>query len=116
MRPQSVCAIGRSSFSEGDEIGVREKLQALGRSELSRGLGLALLRRQGMRSWIESWSECALLSSPLREDSTGASGHSVPLKLHSEIAIILAGMVLNYRSWEATKGTPVSPRRSMRVR
>jgi len=77
------------------------RLQVLGRGGLGRGLGLALLRRQGMRSWIESWSKCALPTSPVREDSAGASGRSVPVELHGEITNILAGMALSYRAWEA---------------
>ena len=79
------------------------RLQALGRGGLSRGLGLALLRRQGMRSWIESWSKCALPTCPVRDDSTGASGHSAPVELRGEITNILAGMALSYRPWETTK-------------
>ena len=79
------------------------RLQALGRGGLSRGLGLALLRRQGMRSWIESWSKCALPTSQARDDSTGASAHSAPVELRGEITNILAGMAFSYRSWEATK-------------
>ena len=79
------------------------RLQALGRGGLNRGLGLALLRRQGMRSWIESWSKCALPTSQVRDDSTGASVHSAPVELRGEITNILAGMALSYRSWEATK-------------
>ena len=78
------------------------RLQALGGSGPGRGLGLALLRRYGMRSWLESWSKWALLTSPVREDSTGASGPSVPLELHTEVASILAGMALSCRPWEHT--------------
>jgi len=77
------------------------RLQALERDGQSRGLGLALLRRQGMRSWIESWSKCALPTSPVRNDSKAALVHSAPVELRGEITDILAGMALSYRSREA---------------
>lgn len=77
------------------------RLQAIGGSGPGRGLGLALLRRHGTRSWLESWSKCVLPTSPVQEDSTGASGPSVPVELHTEVASILAGMALSYRPWEA---------------
>jgi len=77
------------------------RLQAMGGSGPGRGLGLALLRRHGMRNWLESWSKCVLPTSPVQEDSTGASGSSIPVELHTEVASILAGMALSYRPWEA---------------
>ena len=77
------------------------RLQALERGGQSRGLGLALLRRQGMRIWIESWSKCALPTRPVWNDSTAALVHSAPVELHGEITDILAGMALSYQSREA---------------
>ncbi len=72
------------------------RLQALGQSGSSRGLGLALFLRQGMRSWIESWSMCA----PPRPMHEVSNGHSIPRELEGEITNILAGMVLSSRRWE----------------
>ena len=77
------------------------RLEALGRGGLSRGLGLAVLLREGMGSWIELWSKCVPPPKSMREGSTGTSAHSVPPELHGEIASILAGMALSYRRMEA---------------
>ena len=75
------------------------RLQALGQTGVSRGLGLALFLRQGMRCWVESWSKCAPTPRPTQEVS---SGHSIPRELQGEITNILAGMVLNSRRWEVS--------------
>lgn len=65
--------------------------QALGGS--GRELGLALLLRQGMRAWIEAWSNCTL-SMPAERRHEGGLDEVVPIQLRAEIAIVLAGMAL----------------------
>lgn len=76
--------------------------QALGGGAFDRGLGLAMLLRQGMCSWMESWSKCAATASA-PEVSAPTSAESVPAALQGEIATILAGMALSYRQAEVTK-------------
>lgn len=75
--------------------------QALG-GACDRGLGLAMLLRQGMCCWMESWSKC-LPATPAHESSAATSAESVPTALAGEITTILAGMALNYRQMEITK-------------
>jgi hypothetical protein len=90
--------VGLIQASKEDLINHYEelRLQALGQAGMNRGLGFALLRQQGMRCWIESWSKC-LPPPRIRESSTG---YCVPFELHSEIANILAGIALSSRRWE----------------
>jgi hypothetical protein len=73
------------------------RLQALGLSGSSQGLGLGLFLRQGMRSWMESWSKCAPPARPTQEVSIC---HSFPCELQGEVTNILAGLVLSSRRWE----------------
>ena len=65
--------------------------QALGGS--GRELGLALLLRQGMRAWVEAWSNCTL-GMPAERRREGGLAEVVPIQLRTEIAIVLAGMAL----------------------
>jgi hypothetical protein len=65
--------------------------QALGGS--GRELGLALLLRQGMRAWVEAWSNCTL-TMPAERRREGGLDEVVPIQLRTEIAIVLAGMAL----------------------
>jgi hypothetical protein len=60
------------------------------------GLGLALLMRQGMKSWMDAWSRRAPEVSvrPLPESSRG---EIVPLDLRTEVVMILTGMALSAR-------------------
>ena len=76
--------------------------QALGRGACDRGLGLAMLLRQGMCCWMESWSKCTTTASA-PEVSAPKSVESVPAALQGEIATILAGMALSYRQLQAIK-------------
>jgi hypothetical protein len=88
---------------DGNEIVARyEQLrrQALGASgDVNGGLGLALLVRQGMKGWIEAWSHCGPRR-PIRSPNQTGSTELVPLDLHGEVVLILAGMALSSR-WEA---------------
>jgi len=65
--------------------------QALGGS--GRGLGLALLLRQGMRAWVEAWSNCTL-TMPAERHREGDLDKVVSIQLRDEIAVVLAGMAL----------------------
>jgi len=71
--------------------------QALGGS--GRGLGLAVLLRQGMRAWVEAWSSCAL-TMPAERHHEGGLDEVVPIQLRAEIAIVLAGMALSSTAGE----------------
>jgi len=57
------------------------------------GLGLALFVRRGMAAWMRAWSQCA---PPTEPGSRAASGddETVPADLRSQIATLLAGMIL----------------------
>lgn len=66
--------------------------QALGGS--GRALGLALLLRQGMRAWIEAWSNRTLMM-PTERHCEGSLDDVAPIQLRAEIAIVLAGMALS---------------------
>jgi hypothetical protein len=83
---------------DGNEIVTRyEQLrrQALGVSGgVNGGLGLALLVRQGMKCWIEAWSHCGPRM-PITSQSQTGSTEFVPLDLHGEVVLILAGMALS---------------------
>jgi hypothetical protein len=62
------------------------------------GLGLSLLVRQGMKSWIEAWSDCASNLVP-KPPIKMAPARSLPSDFRSEVVTILVGMVLHNR-WE----------------
>lgn len=66
--------------------------QAMGAS--GRGLGLALLLRQGMRAWLEAWSNCTLTMPAERHLERGVD-EVIPVQLRAEIAIVLAGMAMS---------------------
>jgi hypothetical protein len=71
--------------------------QALGtRAKSQGGLGLALLMRQGMKSWMDAWPLRAPEVSlrPLPESSRE---EIVPLDLRTEMVMILTGMALSAR-------------------
>jgi hypothetical protein len=76
--------------------------QALEGGAFDRGLGLAMLLRQGMWYWLESWSKCTA-TAPAPEVSATTPVESVPAALQGEIATILTGMALSYRRMEAIK-------------
>lgn len=66
--------------------------QAMGAS--GPGLGLALLLRQGMRAWLEAWSDCTL-PTPAERPLESGGDEVVPVQLRAEIAIVLAGMAMS---------------------
>lgn len=71
--------------------------QALGTGPMNQGgLGLALLMRQGMKSWMDAWS-CRARGVPVRP----LPGHSreaiIALDLRAEVVMILTGMALSGR-------------------
>jgi hypothetical protein len=76
--------------------------QALEGGAFDQGLGLAMLLRQGLCRWMESWSKCTATAQAL-EISATTSVESVPAASQGEIATILAGMALSYRQLEAVK-------------
>jgi hypothetical protein len=59
------------------------------------GLGLALFLRRGMKVWIGAWSDCSLHAPRVRSSNEERDFVVVPPHLYSEIAIVLAGMLLN---------------------
>jgi hypothetical protein len=85
---------------DGNEIAARyEELrrQALAASGgVNRGLGLALLVRQGMKGWIEASSHCGSGLPTKSQNHTGSTA-VVPLDLRGEVVLILAGMALSSR-------------------
>ena len=60
------------------------------------GLGMVLLMRQGMKSWMAAWARRALEVSvrPLPESRRE---QIVPLDLQAEVVMILTGMALSAR-------------------
>jgi hypothetical protein len=63
------------------------------------GLGLALFLRRGMAAWIEAWSQCITVEKDAR--SRSVSNEVLPSEVRSQIATLLAGMILNLQT-EAT--------------
>jgi hypothetical protein len=66
------------------------------------GLGLALFLRQGMKAWIETWSDCAVYVPKAPSNDTDKDV-VVPSQLHGEIAMLLAAMTLNTQTREVAK-------------
>lgn len=68
--------------------------QALRRpSGIARGQGLALLMRGGMSAWMQAWAQC-LVQAPAPPQVMPGDEAILPLSMHKEVAMILAGMVL----------------------
>jgi hypothetical protein len=71
--------------------------QALGRSSsISRGQGLALLMRSGMRMWMQAWAQCTGESPAPPREPLG-NEELLPLGMRQDVAMILAGRVLQSR-------------------
>lgn len=93
----------------GDAAAPRQNLTAhyeqLRRDAISRsarsggGLGLALFLRRGMTAWMQAWSECAAAETESYPTSGGKE--TIPADMRSQLAILLAGMILSLRQ-EAT--------------
>lgn len=68
--------------------------QALMRpSGVARGQGLALLMRSGMSAWMQAWAQCTV-EAPAPPQAIPGNETILPLEMHNEVAMILAGMVL----------------------
>ncbi|MBV8843258.1 MAG: hypothetical protein JO307_10650 [Bryobacterales bacterium] len=57
------------------------------------GLGLALFLRRGMTAWMQAWSECTANIEPSTRMEPGVD-ETIPAGLRSQIATLLAGMIL----------------------
>jgi hypothetical protein len=97
--PQSAPLSGGDSALVSCYEGLRR--QALGaREEGGRGLGLALLVRQGMKSWMQAWSQCVTRRPAVSTTKTGLEGVS-PIQSRREVVVILASMALGGHRQEA---------------
>jgi hypothetical protein len=71
--------------------------QVLGRSSTSNWRpGLALLMRGGMKAWMEAWAPCCA-SAPVKAQDPQGCEAIIPLGMHHEVVMILAGMILYSR-------------------
>jgi len=59
----------------------------------AQGLGLALFLRHGMTAWMQAWSPCTdgATANPPPRPATPAA---VPMNLRTQIAALLAGIIL----------------------
>jgi hypothetical protein len=64
-------------------------------AELSRGLGIALLMRQGLLAWMKAWSDCTPPVGRPAQDPCPTE-KVIPLDLRANLALILAGMALGH--------------------
>ncbi len=58
------------------------------------GLGLALFLRRGMTAWMQTWSECTGNVEPATSSQPGVY-ETIPADMRSQIATLLAGMILS---------------------
>src|ERR1700674_1744862 len=58
---------------------------------LSAGHGMALLLARGLKAWIQAWPLCAAPSGVHGVAVVAARG-SLPVQLHAELAVLLAGI------------------------
>ena len=65
---------------------------------IASGHGHALLLRQGMRAWIETWSRCAPRESSQTVERRPANGN-LPVPVQAEIVALLATLVLGARGY-----------------
>ena len=66
----------------------------------AQGLGLALFLRRGMTAWMQAWSQCTDHAAPDTHPRP-ATPAAVPLDLRTQIATLLAGIILGLQQ-EAT--------------
>ena len=66
--------------------------------------GMALFVRRGMVAWMQAWSQCAVpLASPATAPSSPpydqglSTVQLLPVRLHADVAMLLASMVLFIR-------------------
>ena len=72
--------------------------------EPAKSAGLALFLKGGMIAWMRAWSRCmqAPDKEPAQRSRAPHTPLGCPLEIRSQIAIILAGIILNQR-WEANQ-------------
>jgi hypothetical protein len=98
--PSKKTPLNEASFTAAarQDLTVRyEQLRrdAIGRSvSVSQGLGLTLLLRRGMTAWMQAWSECAGRVQ-LEKPSESGPQETIPVDLRSQLAGLLAGMILS---------------------
>ena len=63
------------------------------RTGIARGQGLVLLMRSGMSAWMRAWAQCTV-QAPVPAPVVSGNEAILPLEMHKEVAMILAGMVL----------------------
>lgn len=64
-------------------------------SGLTRGLGMALLMRQGLLAWMKAWSHgTPAVGQPAHDPSP--TEKVIPLDLRANLALVLAGMALGH--------------------
>jgi hypothetical protein len=86
----------------GTQEGVVEGYEELRKQTLGTGaknqggLGLSLVMRQGMKSWMDAWSR-RVLEVPVRLLLEYSREEIVPLDLQAEVVMILTGMALSAR-------------------
>jgi len=96
---QSASGSGADSAIVSRYEGLRR--HALGSAdETGRGSGLALFVRQGMKSWMQAWSQCVIGGPATPQAKTGPEEVS-PMELNREAVMILASMALSGRCQEA---------------
>lgn len=89
----SVASVAPIMAARDTLIARYEELRSQVLQGVGRGMGLVLFLREGMRAWLESWSDCTL---PVA-DHSGTRTRDVelmPLDLRGEMARILAGMAM----------------------
>ena len=64
------------------------------------GFGLDLFLRRGMTAWMQAWSECAGNVEP-ETPSVFDDREAIPVDMRSQLASLLAGMILSQQQ-EAT--------------
>jgi hypothetical protein len=55
--------------------------------------GLALFMHRGMRAWMQAWSQCVPAPLPLPA-APSQDQETCPARLHTDVAMLLANMVL----------------------
>jgi len=63
-----------------------------------RSLGYALLVRQGMVVWARAWRSYTI--APPTPATSPAAQNPVPLELHTQVAVVLAGIIFNLQRRE----------------
>jgi hypothetical protein len=60
---------------------------------MSRGLGMVLFLREGMKAWMEGWRNTAMTDAPRPPSSLGTS-IDVPQGVRNEAILVLTEMVM----------------------